>query len=341
MGSAASSTAAASDESKQALTKLVARANESALPSAGASHSSVREDRKETDGPILVRLAYSSFLAPPSTKKTNAVYEPNAATQDLSQILAKSMHKNEKHNISGVVWFDLSSLAIVHVLEGSIDKVREVFRLIKRDRRHSAVRKLWEVRVNERKYASISLRIRPMLNMEECSLTCEIPTEQGDIKEMVLEGTPLGLEGSTAEDELVRVTYTSRLCARGEIVYRLFQQILSQSMKNNPHHQIGGVLMMCATTSRILQVLEGPDKKVSALYQKISQDIRHDGCMVLSKVKVKTRKFSEWGMQPARLEDFSQIESSLGQAMLDNVDAPLGDSLPMGRLVMRDVGTVL
>lgn len=99
--------------------------------------------------------------------------------------------------------------------------------------------------------------------------------------------------------------------------------------------------MVGCYSSLLLQVLEGPDKKVSALYQKISQDIRHDGCMVLSKVKVKTRKFSEWGMQPARLEDFSQIESSLGQAMLDNVDAPLGDSLPMGRLVMRDVGTVL
>jgi len=47
---------------------------------------------------------------------------------------------------------------------------------------------------------------------------------------------------------------------------------------------------------RACQVLEGPQRNVRALYEKIAQDGRHTSCKVLSEEVVAARSYEQWGM---------------------------------------------
>jgi hypothetical protein len=70
--------------------------------------------------------------------------------------------------------------------------------------------------------------------------------------------------------------------------------ILTTARRNNRHDQITGLLV--AGSNRYLQVIEGPDRSVQALYNKIVADDRHRGVAQFSRKHITQRDFGSWAM---------------------------------------------
>lgn len=72
------------------------------------------------------------------------------------------------------------------------------------------------------------------------------------------------------------------------------QRILAESRRNNAAAGITGILLVGG--KRFLQVLEGPEDAVRALYQRIRSDPRHFACVTLSQRRIDGPEFGEWAM---------------------------------------------
>jgi hypothetical protein len=70
--------------------------------------------------------------------------------------------------------------------------------------------------------------------------------------------------------------------------------ILKVSRENNSSKDITGLLLYKG--GNFMQVLEGPDESVEALYKKIEADPRHKDLNVLSREQISTRQFPAWQM---------------------------------------------
>ena len=93
---------------------------------------------------------------------------------------------------------------------------------------------------------------------------------------------------------LVRLMYASR--AADEADGDTLAAILKASKEHNPRVGVTGVLCFCANARIYLQVLEGGRNAVSALYNRISQDLRHRDVALLSYEEIGERSFSHWSM---------------------------------------------
>jgi len=71
-------------------------------------------------------------------------------------------------------------------------------------------------------------------------------------------------------------------------------ELLRLSRERNAQRGITGILMYCK--HHFLQVLEGPEDAVSALFERISRDGRHKDIQVLLRQKAGQRDFEEWQM---------------------------------------------
>ena len=91
---------------------------------------------------------------------------------------------------------------------------------------------------------------------------------------------------------LVRLMYCSRTV--DSISQDDLNAIVIKSRANNPARGITGVL--CCSGKIFLQVLEGGRMEVNALYNKISNDVRHKEVMMLSYEEIEERRFSHWAM---------------------------------------------
>lgn len=72
------------------------------------------------------------------------------------------------------------------------------------------------------------------------------------------------------------------------------QAILQASSIHNPLSSITGVL--CSSVSHFLQVIEGPEREVISLYDRVAKDPRHQDPVLLSIELVTERLFAEWSM---------------------------------------------
>ncbi|RYF52965.1 MAG: BLUF domain-containing protein [Cytophagaceae bacterium] len=70
--------------------------------------------------------------------------------------------------------------------------------------------------------------------------------------------------------------------------------ILHQSQKNNRASGITGILRYF--NGSIIQVLEGPEERVKALYETISRDTKHTQVIKLYSDSIEHRSFSDWSM---------------------------------------------
>ena len=71
----------------------------------------------------------------------------------LTEIFVTSLRDNPAKKIGGILYFDEESYSIVQVIEGPTCVVRALFHeRIYRDTRHTAVKKLWDMEVKERRY---------------------------------------------------------------------------------------------------------------------------------------------------------------------------------------------
>jgi hypothetical protein len=101
--------------------------------------------------------------------------------------------------------------------------------------------------------------------------------------------------------------------------------ILQVSKKNNEPLGVTGMLLY--KSGNFIQVLEGEEEVVEALYKKIERDPRHHSSSIIFKREIQQREFADWSMS------FANIDK------LDPADYPgLSDFIkqPIGPDVFRD-----
>lgn len=92
---------------------------------------------------------------------------------------------------------------------------------------------------------------------------------------------------------LERLAYVSHSTGPTESVMAV-SDILEQSVRNNRGNNITGALAF--TTSRFAQVLEGSHGSLDVLLLKLAMDPRHYDIVVLDRVPIQHRLFSDWAM---------------------------------------------
>jgi hypothetical protein len=89
--------------------------------------------------------------------------------------------------------------------------------------------------------------------------------------------------------------------------------LLEQSREKNKKVQITGMLLYGG--GNFLQMLEGDEKEVRNLYEKILLDERHKDCFLIEEIKISERTFGAWSMgfkhlnpqEAAEIEGFSHF----------------------------------
>lgn len=94
-----------------------------------------------------------------------------------------------------------------------------------------------------------------------------------------------------------------------------WRTLLEQSRVKNPRFGITGLLLH--HEGRILQVLEGEERAVRALYDVIRADPRHENCTTLLEEPILSRHYPQW---PMAFRDLTSTADSLGRLP----DAPEG-----------------
>ena len=79
-----------------------------------------------------------------------------------------------------------------------------------------------------------------------------------------------------------------------ELTEEALLQILSESQQRNANREITGLLLH--SDGNLIQVIEGAESTVEALFSKIERDPRHHGVTVLFRKFVETRDFPEYTM---------------------------------------------
>ena len=100
---------------------------------------------------------------------------------------------------------------------------------------------------------------------------------------------------------LIYVSSATRLFNEEELL-----NLLQLSRSNNEQAEITGMLLYKG--GNFMQVIEGPEEAVTALYQKILRDPRHTGIMLLTKEPLKERQFPDWSMGFQNLDKLSPEE---------------------------------
>ncbi|WP_296594845.1 BLUF domain-containing protein [Phenylobacterium sp.] len=101
---------------------------------------------------------------------------------------------------------------------------------------------------------------------------------------------------------LCRLLYVSRLSDAGASrITSTMQDILIVSALRNREDAITGFLL--GDGERFVQVLEGPDLRVTACYERILKDARHEDVRLRLLVGIDERRFSRWSMCGLYLSD--------------------------------------
>lgn len=77
-------------------------------------------------------------------------------------------------------------------------------------------------------------------------------------------------------------------------------EVLRVSRRNNAAVGVTGLLV--AGGRRFLQVLEGADEAVDAVFQRIKRDPRHHAVVMLAQTEISAACFGEWSMGYAHLD---------------------------------------
>ena len=97
-----------------------------------------------------------------------------------------------------------------------------------------------------------------------------------------------------ADGDAFRLIYRSHNLIPAEQRKRDLGALFSTARANNKAVQVTGALL--CNESVYVQVLEGPEETVTALFEHISRDPRHDSVSVLESGYVGPRVFSRWAM---------------------------------------------
>ncbi|MDF7811633.1 BLUF domain-containing protein [Hymenobacter sp. YC55] len=100
--------------------------------------------------------------------------------------------------------------------------------------------------------------------------------------------------------------------------------LLESSRRFNAEHQITGLLLY--SEGRYVQVLEGPEADVRALYGRIKADTRHEHVVTVLEGPEPQRRFADWRM------GFGQLAVSQADQVLDTIR----DQAPSNGLLVND-----
>jgi hypothetical protein len=89
----------------------------------------------------------------------------------------------------------------------------------------------------------------------------------------------------------------------------LLHDLLAQSQAYNAAHGLTGVLLYSA--GQFVQVLEGPEEEVRAVYGRIQRDLRHTDVRTLSEGPGPKRRFADWRMAFTAVPP-AQLDAALG-----------------------------
>lgn len=112
---------------------------------------------------------------------------------------------------------------------------------------------------------------------------------------------------------MYRIIYSSRPFGFDSSV---LSGLLIDSRENNEKHNITGSLICRADI--YLQMLEGPKKKVSEVFEKIKQDDRHLEVEVLSEGPIKERLFPNWAMKDDPFDSWMWSQEEVANGAVQN-----------------------
>jgi len=118
---------------------------------------------------------------------------------------------------------------------------------------------------------------------------------------------PYQIEQLLAEDEeILTLVYVSE--ESYPMNQNVLNDILEHSRKHNTKVNISGVLLY--ENGSFLQLLEGKENRVRALYQKICKDTRHKHVAKIIEFKSRQKSFAEWSMGYANItaDELEKIE---------------------------------
>jgi len=109
--------------------------------------------------------------------------------------------------------------------------------------------------------------------------------------------------------------------------------ILKISRENNSSKDVTGLLLYKG--GNFMQVLEGPDEAVEALYEKIKADPRHKDVNVLSREQISARQFPAWEMAFQNLDNPAiKNEPGYSQFLHDEFSADVYRENPLRAYIM-------
>eukprot|EP00316_Scyphosphaera_apsteinii_P004286 CAMPEP_0119344096 /NCGR_PEP_ID=MMETSP1333-20130426/106793_1 /TAXON_ID=418940 /ORGANISM="Scyphosphaera apsteinii, Strain RCC1455" /LENGTH=508 /DNA_ID=CAMNT_0007356519 /DNA_START=21 /DNA_END=1547 /DNA_ORIENTATION=+ len=213
-----------------------------------ASHH-VYSDRTER----LCRLLYTS--------KLSADNQLNAG-ETITSIFLDSMSQNHHLDIGGFTTCSHSKddTILLQVIEGSIAGVNQVYARIKQDSRHTEIRQLYCIPIEQR-----AMHESGMVYIDEARWSREC------------DDTPR-----------VRLTFGSVLVASTLAEAQdITRGIAESSIQQYPAHGVTGCLFVNRYTRRAVHVLEGPASAVHQLYGQLCKD-KHLGCCTVLRIEAIT-----------------------------------------------------
>lgn len=117
--------------------------------------------------------------------------------------------------------------------------------------------------------------------------------------------------------QLLYASGASRPMSTGDL-----DDILAASRRNNAGIGVTGLLLYAENT--FLQVLEGEEKHVRALVERIKLDPRHRNFMTLYEMPAENRAFAQWEMGFRLLEPGRAADASVFRATRDALDRRIG-----------------
>lgn len=93
-------------------------------------------------------------------------------------------------------------------------------------------------------------------------------------------------------EKVYHLSYVSTAC--DNLCIDGIQELLQLSMAYNQEHGISGILLYC--NKHFFQIIEGDEKEVKALYEKIQVDSRHDNLIKIQEGYFCSRQFKNYNM---------------------------------------------
>ncbi len=96
--------------------------------------------------------------------------------------------------------------------------------------------------------------------------------------------------------QLVYLSKRKANCTEEEI-----NKILEACKRNNPDLGVTGILLY--SSDKFIQLVEGKNKSIMELYDKIKGDPRHENCVMVSLSPINERSFPSWHMGSKKIKE--------------------------------------